>query len=115
MVCIALVCAGAQTVYADQFETQIGEEIDYDVSGDGENNWWDWLMRLFDPYLVGDADNDGDVDLTDYSIVRSYIANGGYDGIDQQADVNDDGAIDAFDLFEIEKWISTGEQTVEYK
>lgn len=102
----------ANVAYA-QRTTRIGESIDHDVNNDGSVNWLDKIALFFDPYVVGDADNDGDVDLTDYSVIRTYITKG-YDGIDPQADVNEDGAIDAFDLFEVDKYITLGEQTIEY-
>lgn len=97
-------------VYA-QRTTRIGESIEYDVTGDGTINWIDKIALWFDPYIIGDADNDGDVDLSDYSIMKTYICEG-YDDIDPQADANEDGVIDAFDLFEVDKYITLGEQTI---
>ena len=93
-------------------ETEIGQKIQYDENGDGSYGVWECIKQLVDPYTVGDADNDGDVDLTDYSMVKNYLTTGeGKDSIDQQADVNFDGAYDAFDLFMIDKWITLGAQT----
>ena len=109
---VALIFCFTNIAYA-QRTTRIGESIEYDVPGDGSINWLDKIALLFDPYVVGDADNDGDVDLSDYSIIKTYIAEG-YDGIDPQADANEDGSIDAFDLFEVDKYITLGEQTIEY-
>jgi|GEM_PF-1510592 len=55
----------------------------------------------------GDLSGDGNVTLDDYNITKEYLAGNGltlYSYL--AADVNNDGAVDAFDLFEIDKQIN---------
>ena len=104
----SMIIAYAQT---EKFETRIGKSVDYDVNNDSTINWLDKIALWVDPYTVGDADNDGDVDLSDYTIIKTYISVG-YDDIDPQADADEDSSIDAFDLFAVDKYITLGEQTV---
>ena len=99
-------------------DTQIGENLGYDRNGDGvidiqPSGWHGALASLiYDPYIVGDANNDGSVSLADYTMVKNYVATGeGRDSIDHQADINFDGEYDAFDLFMIDKWITLRAQT----
>ena len=111
-----------------------------DLNGDGVIDEFDaaYLDRIFYPdpngYVDGDVDQDGDVDLTDYTLIRDYmsgVAQGtstadlmaasyldqdryaelidvyGDDIIVTQqyytADINYDKAVDAFDLFIVDK------------
>jgi uncharacterized protein YjdB len=56
---------------------------------------------------LGDIDCDGDVDLSDYNVIKNYIA--GYGITDSRydaADINGDGAVDAFDLFDFDRMVN---------
>lgn len=60
-------------------------------------------------YLKGDINEDGNVTIEDYSIIKLYLS-GELQLIDNsfyEADVNNDNTIDAFDLFSINKYINS--------
>jgi len=58
-------------------------------------------------FVAGDIDSDGDVDLTDYEIIKAYISGESVTASKlDNADMNNDGAVDAFDLFELDKLIN---------
>lgn len=61
---------------------------------------------------AGDLDSDGDLTLSDYSLLKSYIS-GAEVSADKlaEADLNGDGVVDAFDLFELDKLINSNAQT----
>lgn len=56
----------------------------------------------------GDLNNDGSVDINDYSMVKAYIAGTSQLTKTQMvaADIDNDGAVDAFDLFYINKMVN---------
>ena len=60
----------------------------------------------------GDLDADGETTIADYALLKSYIS-GAEVSADKlaEADMNGDGALDAFDLFEIDKLINSNAQT----
>lgn len=60
------------------------------------------------PYIFGDIDTDGDADLADYDLIYAYIKGTG-ELTDYQllaADLDGDTAVDAFDLFSLDKAIN---------
>ena len=73
--------------------------------------WVEALLPLYYylnlPIVAGDIDQDGDADLADYDVIRAYISG---DNITSSrlsdADINGDGAVDAFDLFELDMLIN---------
>ena len=61
----------------------------------------------FIPLIPGDADVDGDVALSDMAVLKSYLCGNELDSESMQIlDVNNDGAVDAFDLFQIDKTVN---------
>lgn len=53
----------------------------------------------------GDANNDGEVDLSDAAYLNSYLFDGGLPpSCMNQADANDDGVVDALDSVHILDW-----------
>ena len=56
----------------------------------------------FIPYILGDVDNSGEVDIFDAVAVVEYYLNGAYDGFNvKAADFNGDGNVDIFDAVAI--------------
>ena len=50
-------------------------------------------------YTLGDANNDGDVDVTDIAMIAAYILDGTIDGLTKTAaDSNLDGIINVMDI-----------------
>ena len=128
---IVAASAGETTMSATQI---INADFDFDDNADGFDAAW--LDRYFySPTLTdGDVDCDGDIDLTDYALVKAYISGedldtehpsdlldksylpAEYDLIKANfddgviitpafyaADYNGDKAVDAFDLFSLDK------------
>lgn len=62
-----------------------------------------------DEVIGGDTDGDGEISISDYSIVKEILLENAVSYSNfclVSADINNDGAVDAFDLFEIDKTIN---------
>ncbi|HAQ63345.1 MAG TPA: hypothetical protein DCR23_02675, partial [Ruminococcaceae bacterium] len=70
-----------------------------------ENNMY---IEVIPPKNIpGDANEDGQISLEDYALIKTYLQGGEFNPqILSTGDINGDGAIDAFDLFEINKKIN---------
>jgi hypothetical protein len=70
-----------------------------------ENNMY---IEVIPPENIpGDANEDGQISLEDYALIKTYLQGGEFNPqILSTGDINGDGAIDAFDLFEINKKIN---------
>ena len=69
----------------------------------GKNLWWSYFQIVEMP-LLGDVNNDGEVDAQDASLVLQYVAKK-IDSI-ENADVNDDGVVDAQDASLILQYVA---------
>ena len=73
-------------------------------------NCYEGTIYLNQDAIIGDIDDDGDIDLDDYAYLKNYLS--GISGFALNtvkfhiADMNSDGAVDAFDMFLLDKKIN---------
>ena len=78
-----------------------------------EKDYWNSFKNIyeyeFESVLLGDANDDGSVDVSDITSIATYILNGkATTWNEKNADVNGDGVVDVADITEVAKIILTG-------
>ena len=108
-----VVIEGSSNWYGSEIEFTFTETADVQwlASGDSKNGLdYIYIVKLPD-VLLGDANGDGDVDISDVVAVVNYILNDGASGnfVIENADVNGDGTVDISDVVGIVNIILNGE------
>ena len=70
-----------------------------------------YVICQLEVWSVGDLNRSGDIELGDYILLRSYLENEELNPLDDEqmliADMEPDGAVDAFDLFALDKTLNS--------
>lgn len=69
-----------------------------------------YVICQLEVWSVGDLNRSGEIELGDYTLLRSYLENENLTPLDDEqmliADMEPDGAVDAFDLFALDKTLN---------